>query len=240
MKALITGVRSELGRVLAQRSESSERSNIHINIAGQQANTLLHDGHAWKEFARIATTGIGRAMRSAQADGAPLLSRRVSNRPAILVRSAQGAAAPPPSIRCRLVLACRRQAQKCGKNLLRHRWPSSFVQAVHGRVRASGRPANSAAPPAVLEASRQGNNSRGTHATSGSPHAASHTDAKGTGMEAAICRLPERARSGDRCMGQLSRTPLQRPQLLPPHPIAGQADREPSVLKIREIFSDPG
>ena len=73
MKALITGVRSELGRVLAQRSESSAVKNIHINIAGQQANTLLHDGHAWKDFARIATTGIGRAMRSAQADGAPLL-----------------------------------------------------------------------------------------------------------------------------------------------------------------------
>ncbi len=73
MNASVTGVRSELGRVLAQRSALRPTANIHINIAGQQANTLLHDGHAWKDYARVATTGIRRAMRSAQADGAPLL-----------------------------------------------------------------------------------------------------------------------------------------------------------------------
>ncbi len=46
---------------------------IHINLAGQQANTLLHDGHAWEGFARKALAGTRRALRTAQADGASML-----------------------------------------------------------------------------------------------------------------------------------------------------------------------
>ncbi len=46
---------------------------MHINVAGQQANTLLHDGHAWKDFARTALAGTRRATRHAQADGATML-----------------------------------------------------------------------------------------------------------------------------------------------------------------------
>jgi nucleoside-diphosphate-sugar epimerase len=57
----ITGARSELGRLLAQQRSTA---NLHVNVAGQQANTLLHDGHAWKEFARIALTGVRRALRT--------------------------------------------------------------------------------------------------------------------------------------------------------------------------------
>jgi nucleoside-diphosphate-sugar epimerase len=57
----ITGARSELGRLLAQRRAAG---NVHINIAGQQANTLLHDGHAWKGFSRIALMGVRRALRT--------------------------------------------------------------------------------------------------------------------------------------------------------------------------------
>lgn len=57
----VTGARSELGRLLAQQHSTG---NLHINIAGQQANTLLHDGHVWKEFARIALTGVRRALRT--------------------------------------------------------------------------------------------------------------------------------------------------------------------------------
>ncbi len=57
----VTGARSELGRLLARRRAAG---NLHINIAGQQANTLLHDGHAWKGFSRIALAGVRRALRT--------------------------------------------------------------------------------------------------------------------------------------------------------------------------------
>jgi hypothetical protein len=57
----ITGVRSELGRLLSRQPASGK---VHINIAGQQANTLLHDGHAWKDFSRTALAGIRRALRT--------------------------------------------------------------------------------------------------------------------------------------------------------------------------------
>lgn len=73
MNVSITGVRSELGRVLALRRGTRATTNIHINLAGQQANSLLHDGHAWKGFARTALAGTRRAMRSARTDGSPML-----------------------------------------------------------------------------------------------------------------------------------------------------------------------
>jgi nucleoside-diphosphate-sugar epimerase len=73
MSLSITGTRSELGSVLARRRGASDPARVHINVAGQQANTLLHDGHAWKNFARTAVAGTRRAMRSARADGAPML-----------------------------------------------------------------------------------------------------------------------------------------------------------------------
>lgn len=57
----ITGVRSELGRLL---SAANTKQKIHINVAGQQANTLLHDGHAWKGFERTALAGARRALRT--------------------------------------------------------------------------------------------------------------------------------------------------------------------------------
>jgi nucleoside-diphosphate-sugar epimerase len=60
----ITGARSELGRLLArQRAPGSTR----FNIAGQHANTLLHDGHAWAEFRRVAIAGVRRAARAPDA-----------------------------------------------------------------------------------------------------------------------------------------------------------------------------
>jgi len=73
MTVAITGVRSELGRILARERAASTGRDIHINVAGQQANTLLHDGHAWKDFARTALAGTRRALRSAQTDGASML-----------------------------------------------------------------------------------------------------------------------------------------------------------------------
>jgi nucleoside-diphosphate-sugar epimerase len=59
MSVTITGVRSELGRLLAR--EAAPRG-AHFNVAGQQANTLLHDGHAWKGFERSALAGVRRAL----------------------------------------------------------------------------------------------------------------------------------------------------------------------------------
>jgi hypothetical protein len=73
MNVSITGTRSELGRILAGPRAASAPKGIHVDVAGQQANSLLHDGHAWKDFARTALAGMRRAMRSAQADRAPML-----------------------------------------------------------------------------------------------------------------------------------------------------------------------
>ena len=61
MSVSITGARSELGRLLSHRRAAGK---AHINIACQQANTLLHDGHAWKGFARAALAGVRRALRT--------------------------------------------------------------------------------------------------------------------------------------------------------------------------------
>jgi nucleoside-diphosphate-sugar epimerase len=61
MSLSITGARSGLGRLLAHERS---RRRVHINVAGQEANTLLHDGHAWKDFARSAQAGVRRALRA--------------------------------------------------------------------------------------------------------------------------------------------------------------------------------
>jgi nucleoside-diphosphate-sugar epimerase len=73
MKATITGSRSELGALLARHDTRGASTPIHINVAGQQANTLLHDGHAWDGFAKRALAGTRRALRSADAEGARML-----------------------------------------------------------------------------------------------------------------------------------------------------------------------
>ena len=73
MNASITGTRSELGRILGRWHAPSTAENVHINLAGQQANSLLHDGHAWNDFKRTTLAGTRRAMRSARADGAAML-----------------------------------------------------------------------------------------------------------------------------------------------------------------------
>lgn len=57
----VTGGRSELGRILARKRVPS---GVHIDVSGQQANTLLHDGHAWKGFERAALAGVRRALRT--------------------------------------------------------------------------------------------------------------------------------------------------------------------------------
>jgi len=67
MSLTITGARSELGRCFAGRTAPGK---VHVNIAGQQANTLLSDGHAWKDFERFAIAGVRRAL---QADASMLV-----------------------------------------------------------------------------------------------------------------------------------------------------------------------
>lgn len=73
MKLSITGARSELGRVLARRRVPASAARVHVNVAGQQANTLLHDGHAWKDYARAALAGARRSVRAAEAQRASVL-----------------------------------------------------------------------------------------------------------------------------------------------------------------------
>ena len=73
LKVSITDVRSELGGILGQWRASRVTENVHINLAGQQANSLLHDGHAWKDFTRNALSGTRRAIRAARTNGAPML-----------------------------------------------------------------------------------------------------------------------------------------------------------------------
>lgn len=72
MKLSISGARSELGRVLARMPAQGLHASVHVNVAGQQANTLLHDGHAWKGFARAMPRTTRRALRTAVAEGACL------------------------------------------------------------------------------------------------------------------------------------------------------------------------
>ncbi len=61
MTLAITGARTELGRLLARERA---RRKVHVNVAGQEANTLLHDGHAWKDFGRVMRAGVRRALRA--------------------------------------------------------------------------------------------------------------------------------------------------------------------------------
>ena len=70
MSLSITGTRLELGRILAQQSARRRGGPVHINVAGQQANTLLHDGQAWKDFPRTAPGRTRRALDAARAAGA--------------------------------------------------------------------------------------------------------------------------------------------------------------------------
>jgi nucleoside-diphosphate-sugar epimerase len=72
MKSSITGVRLELGRLLTQQSTRFRGDSVHINVSGQQANTLLHDGQAWKEFPHTAPGATRRAIRAARAAGATM------------------------------------------------------------------------------------------------------------------------------------------------------------------------
>ena len=77
--ASISGARSELGGVLQRQlhkrgasAQVDAQIHAHINLAGQAANTLLHDGHAWKEFPRKMLANTRRALRAALAADAPM------------------------------------------------------------------------------------------------------------------------------------------------------------------------
>ena len=73
MNLSITGVRIELDRVLAQQPIGRRGGRVHVNLSGQQANTLLHDGQAWKDFSRAALGATRRAIRAARAADATFL-----------------------------------------------------------------------------------------------------------------------------------------------------------------------
>jgi hypothetical protein len=73
MIVTINGARSELGAVLARQRPGRGRGHVVIDVAGQRANTLLHDGHAWEGFARSVEAGAERALRLARTSEATML-----------------------------------------------------------------------------------------------------------------------------------------------------------------------
>ena len=73
MSLSITGARLELGRVLAQSQSGRRGGAAHIDVSGQRANSLLHDGHAWADFPRTAPEQTRRAIRAARAAGSTML-----------------------------------------------------------------------------------------------------------------------------------------------------------------------
>jgi len=72
MTLTITGARLELGAVLKRLPTRNRPAAVHINLSGQQANTLLHDGHAWQDFPRTLLAATRRALRAASATDAAL------------------------------------------------------------------------------------------------------------------------------------------------------------------------
>ncbi len=72
MNVAITGARSELGGVLRRHPSRDRLDSVHFNLSGQPANTLLHDGHAWKDFPRTMLGATRRALRDAHAANARL------------------------------------------------------------------------------------------------------------------------------------------------------------------------
>ena len=95
MNLSIAGARGELGRVLAQHPSKLRGGPVHVNLSGQQANTLLHDGHAWKGFARMSATSPQHMQRRAVLDvpASPGMPQVVP--PEIFHSSASQAAAMP-------------------------------------------------------------------------------------------------------------------------------------------------
>jgi nucleoside-diphosphate-sugar epimerase len=72
MNVSITGARQELGGVLARLSARRRGDPVHVNLCGQRANTLLHDGHAWNGFPRAMLSATARSLRTASRAGASM------------------------------------------------------------------------------------------------------------------------------------------------------------------------
>lgn len=72
MTLSVTGARLELGGVLKQSAARRPDAAAHFNLSGQQANTLLHDGHAWKDLPRAMLAATRRALRAAGSAKAPM------------------------------------------------------------------------------------------------------------------------------------------------------------------------
>ncbi len=72
MTLSISGARLELGAVLKQLVGRSQSDAAHINLCGQQANTLLHDGHAWRDFIATMPGATRRALRVARTANATM------------------------------------------------------------------------------------------------------------------------------------------------------------------------
>jgi len=96
MTLSITGARLELAGVLRHSAVRRPDAAVHINLSGQQANTLLHDGHAWKDFSR---TMLGPTRRALRAAGSARASMFVHASFAF-VRAIEGGAHVGPPLQC--------------------------------------------------------------------------------------------------------------------------------------------
>ena len=73
MTLTLSGARLELAGVIKQSTARKPGAAVHINLSGQQANTLMHDGHAWNEFPRTLLGATRRAVRAAGTAKASML-----------------------------------------------------------------------------------------------------------------------------------------------------------------------
>lgn len=95
MTVSITGARLELGQVLKPRASAREGAAVHFNLSGQQANTLLHDGHAWQDFPRTLLDSTRRALRDARSASASMFVHASF----AFVRAIEGGAHVDPPLR---------------------------------------------------------------------------------------------------------------------------------------------
>ncbi len=96
MTLSVTGARLELGGVLQHSAARRPDAAAHINLSGQQANTLLHDGHAWKDFSRTMLGATRRALRAAGSAKASMFVHASF----AFVRAIEGGAPIGPPLQC--------------------------------------------------------------------------------------------------------------------------------------------
>ncbi|MDH5538520.1 MAG: hypothetical protein OEY03_03855 [Rhizobacter sp.] len=185
MKLTLTGARLELGGVLRRLPLRSPGDPVHVNLSGQHANTLLHDGHAWKDFPRTMVSATRRSLRTARDADASLF---VHASFAFVHATAQGARLAEPLRSCvDAILECEALAldgplPACVVRLGYLYGPESADLRAYRKAFQLGRPYWSGkadalqyhihqydAASALLAAARPDNSGKTCHATDGHP-----------------------------------------------------------------------